>query len=597
MQGVAPHFAGPGGAPELDAQVPVVDPGPPGIHPEAAEGCDGVDTDCDGAPGGDETDDDCDGVMSLDEADADGDGDHACTDCDDGDPAVESFDLDGDFFSTCDGDCDDSHPAINPYASDYVGDGVDQNCDGIDNDCDPVTDEEGDVDADGFSLCDGDCDDGDAATSPAAYDVCDGLDNDCNGAADDLCVDCGIWVPFDEPSIASAVAGAIDGDVICVAPDTHPGSVDFSGKAIHLLGVGGPAVTILDGNGTSTVVRLESGEGPDSVLQGFTLTNGNAVEGGGVSIRTGSPTLDDLVIEDCSSTYGGGLFLESTAATITNTWITGNAGLYFGGGLYASGGSPQLDNVVIHGNNGYSGGGISVANSGTVTVTNSIVLGNEATTGSGGGVYMSYGTLEMENVVISGNTSGGYYGGGLSLSYYATVILTNSAVVSNYAFYGGGVYVYWGSTMVAANSTFTHNSAYYGGGFYGYYADISFVNCNTWNNSPENFYYMADPTGYDGNISEDPLYLDMSDPDPLYWDLHLGLGSALVDAGNGALADPDGGASDIGSFGGPGAAFFDLDLDGYPLWWQPGEYDGLLYPADGWDCDDFDPLVNAANGC
>jgi hypothetical protein len=30
-----------------------------------------------------------------------------------------------------------------------------------------------------------DCDDGDAAVSPAATEICDGLDNDCDSAADD----------------------------------------------------------------------------------------------------------------------------------------------------------------------------------------------------------------------------------------------------------------------------------------------------------------------------------------------------------------------------------------------------------------------------
>ena len=30
------------------------------------------------------------------------------------------------------GDCDDTLASVNPYATDLVGDGVDQNCDGID---------------------------------------------------------------------------------------------------------------------------------------------------------------------------------------------------------------------------------------------------------------------------------------------------------------------------------------------------------------------------------------------------------------------------------------------------------------------------------
>jgi len=42
-----------------------------------------------------------------------------------------------------------------------------------------------DNDGDGFSECDGDCNDGDAASYPGADEVCDGLDNDCSGIVDE----------------------------------------------------------------------------------------------------------------------------------------------------------------------------------------------------------------------------------------------------------------------------------------------------------------------------------------------------------------------------------------------------------------------------
>jgi len=42
-----------------------------------------------------------------------------------------------------------------------------------------------DADGDGYTLCDGDCDDADVAVYPGAYEDCDGADNDCDGDVDE----------------------------------------------------------------------------------------------------------------------------------------------------------------------------------------------------------------------------------------------------------------------------------------------------------------------------------------------------------------------------------------------------------------------------
>ena len=76
-----------------------------------------------------------------DRADNDQDGDYDCNDSDcAGSPDCQSADdsgdtgedIDNDGYTESEGDCDDDNPNINPIVVDLVGDGIDQNCDGVD---------------------------------------------------------------------------------------------------------------------------------------------------------------------------------------------------------------------------------------------------------------------------------------------------------------------------------------------------------------------------------------------------------------------------------------------------------------------------------
>ena len=59
-------------------------------------------------------------------------------------------------------------------------------CNGIDDDCDgTIPADELDLDQDGISACEGDCDDSNAAINPGQSDICNGLDDDCDGDVDE----------------------------------------------------------------------------------------------------------------------------------------------------------------------------------------------------------------------------------------------------------------------------------------------------------------------------------------------------------------------------------------------------------------------------
>jgi hypothetical protein len=92
--------------------------------------------------------------------------------------SIQPTDSDGDGYSIQDGDCNDGNPTIFPGAFDIPLNGVDENCDGHDS-TDPA---DLDLDGDGFSENRGDCNDSNPNVNPTASDVPNnGVDENCNG--------------------------------------------------------------------------------------------------------------------------------------------------------------------------------------------------------------------------------------------------------------------------------------------------------------------------------------------------------------------------------------------------------------------------------
>jgi hypothetical protein len=224
------------------------------------------------------------------------------------------------------------------------------------------------------------------------------------------------------------------------------------------------------------------------------------------------------------------------------------------------------------------------------TIRNTRIVDNFAV--RGGGAFVTYSSPAIEASVVARNGAMGE-GGGLYLQT-ASPQLTHLTIVGNDALLGGGLYLEGASPHVTELVVAHHGM---GSGWYAENSTAAIASSAVWDNLPTDFEGLTDPTGTDGNLAAAPEFLDMSAASGLEWDLHLGAGSALVDAGDPGNADPDGGPPDIGAFGGLHAGEWDLDDDGFPSWWQPGPYDPVDYPPDGWDCDDNDSSVYPGAGC
>jgi len=288
-----------------------------------------------------------------------------------------------------------------------------------------------------------------------------------------------IHVPRDFATIQEAIDSAADGDIVEVAAGTYTGDgnwdIDFRGKAITVRSTAGPEQTIIDctepqpsgGGGGHRGFYFHRGEGPSSVLQGFTIIGasvpGSEIPpdhlrwrsgptnpvGGGIYCECSSPSIVDCVIKQCAAELGGGIGSVSGRPTIIDCVIEE---------CHAGGLGPS--------ESGGRGAGIGLIRAADAKIVNCVIKKNVAHAGSfrsetnleghgagpsrfspsaepaGAGVYCWQSRALLANCDISFNSArGNIKGGGIYCGGPSTrVILEHCIISNNTADSGGGVF-------------------------------------------------------------------------------------------------------------------------------------------------------------
>jgi len=224
--------------------------------------------------------------------------------------------------------------------------------------------------------------------------------------------------------------------------------------------------TLLDGASINHHVVAGYSVGADTVLDGFTITGGNANtdgyagqgaggglyfvysnvrlshlllthntalgRGGGAALQLGTPDIDAVSVISNSASYGGGLYCYCSGTILQDVTFLRNHAEYMGGGLWQSSeetATTRIVDAVVAGNTAYLGGGMSLGNA---TIANTLIVGNQAGS-DGGGIWSIGSSPYLSQVTIAANRAGGR-GGGLyfdGYSYLPPFILANTIFWQN----------------------------------------------------------------------------------------------------------------------------------------------------------------------
>jgi hypothetical protein len=338
----------------------------------------------------------------------------------------------------------------------------------------------------------------------------------------------------DHSDIQSAIDAAEAGDTVLARAGEYAitETLSFRGKAIRVAAEAGPGETTIrmvepaPDPTLASVVAFSGGEGPSSVLEGFTVTGGRGtgedpaqLMGGGILCTDGSsPTIAGCAIEGNSAASGGGLYVASECSVSVLECVFRNNSSESGGGIISDG-RVTVARSIFTGNSAVNLGGAAAVFD-DATFEDSLFCGN--TSRDGGGVCAMWETVSLDRCTFHGNKARSL--GGAVLSAVESKVSIRSCIFwGNEAPEGSSLAVgddhYGGSTMVSFSLV--------EGGLAGIHVRIG-----------------EPPEWVAGNLEADPLFVspgrwddggtpdDSTDDSWLDGDDHLRPDSPAIDAGD-----------------------------------------------------------------
>ena len=293
-----------------------------------------------------------------------------------------------------------------------------------------------------------------------------------------------VWIPeFDEREFTFQLINdvTINGGYAGFGePDPNARDIELYETILSGDLVGNDGPDFANNGENSYHVVTGSGTDPNAVLDGFTITAGNANGtspnnyGGGMYNSGGNPTVAYCTFSENYGGYGAGVSCDESNPTLTTCVFSKNWAIHDGGAIYCFECSPIITNCILVDNSAGEGGAIFVKNEGGPTISNNVITNNTARSGSGGAICcLGAWGAEPTDIVINGNIIENNFadesGGGIFCAFGGAwrALITDNIISNNTAdgWEGGGIVCTWlASGSMIVNNTIANNTATYCGG-------------------------------------------------------------------------------------------------------------------------------------